>query len=404
MPFCPKNRKLDADYWSEHTPLTLQGDKVLPCVEADHLGILRSVAGTTPSIISRIAAHTKALHAVLPLGLAKSHSGHPAANLRVEEIYALPVLLSGLASLVLSKSNITTLALHHKQTTERLSKLYRKTPRAAVYFIAGCLPFEATLHLRQLGLLAMVARLGSGHPLHTHAINILEKTSPPKESWFTCVSIIMAKYNLPSTLSILQHPPSKLSWNIKTKTRVTSVWHQLLTAEANDLPSLSHLRASHLSLSRPHSLYRHCPPLSHELNKAILQARILSGRFISCWRRRHWDHNGGICRLCGHAQGDVEHIFTGHCPTLSDTGRKCMNHWMAISKSDHLIRSVIMSASSGNSTDFLSFLLDPSTVPFVISITQESPIKEYIFDTLFHMTRTWLYLHHKERNRLLELL
>ena len=42
--------------------------------------------------------------AVLPAGLAKGDRGNPAANLRVQLLYGAPVLLSGLASLVLSRS------------------------------------------------------------------------------------------------------------------------------------------------------------------------------------------------------------------------------------------------------------------------------------------------------------
>ena len=43
---------------------------------------------------------------MLPAGLARRHSGNPAAALRVELLYALPVLLSGLAALVLGKPEL----------------------------------------------------------------------------------------------------------------------------------------------------------------------------------------------------------------------------------------------------------------------------------------------------------
>ena len=79
--------------------------------------------------------------------------GSPAASVCVQKIYALPVKLSGLASLVLAKNEIKTLEAHYKSTLIRLMKLRNKTPYPAVYFLAGSLPLEGMLHLRQLSLL-----------------------------------------------------------------------------------------------------------------------------------------------------------------------------------------------------------------------------------------------------------
>ena len=68
------------------------------------------------AISARIAAHTKALYAVLPAGLARRHHGNPAASLRVHQLYGIPVLLSGLPSLVLSNQELGVLDHHHKTT------------------------------------------------------------------------------------------------------------------------------------------------------------------------------------------------------------------------------------------------------------------------------------------------
>ena len=74
--------------------------------EAEHVGILRSPAGNLPHISARIAAHKKALAAVIPFGLAKSHRGNPAASLRINNLYATPVLFSGLGSIILTAAEI----------------------------------------------------------------------------------------------------------------------------------------------------------------------------------------------------------------------------------------------------------------------------------------------------------
>ena len=51
----------------------------------------------------RITAHNKAMGAVLHTGMAFRHRGNPAASLGVVRMYGLPVLLSGLGSLFLTK-------------------------------------------------------------------------------------------------------------------------------------------------------------------------------------------------------------------------------------------------------------------------------------------------------------
>ena len=107
-----------------------------------------------------MSAHTKAIMAVLPAGLAKGHRGNPAASLQVECLYGSPVLLSGLSALVLSKAEINILTHHYKVSLERLQRLHKATPDVVVYFLGGSLLLPALLHIRQLTLLGMIGRLG----------------------------------------------------------------------------------------------------------------------------------------------------------------------------------------------------------------------------------------------------
>ena len=103
-----------------------------------------------PNILQRISAHKKALASVASAGLARGHRGNPVASLRVNQLFATPVLTSGLAPTVLKKSEIKLLEIHYKNTVQNIQRLHQNTPRAAVYFLAGTLPFEAVLHKQQL--------------------------------------------------------------------------------------------------------------------------------------------------------------------------------------------------------------------------------------------------------------
>ena len=101
-------------YWEHIYPLTMNGLHIPYSQEAEHVGILRSTApGEMSSVVDRISVHTRALHGVLPAGLARRHHGNPAASLRVHQLYGLPVLLNGLAGLILSKAELDALDHHH---------------------------------------------------------------------------------------------------------------------------------------------------------------------------------------------------------------------------------------------------------------------------------------------------
>ena len=142
----------------------------------EHVGIIRSVDGNGPNIQARLAAHKRAVFSLLPLGLGKGHHGNPAARVRVERLYGLPVLFSGLGSLVLSTAEISLISGHLKIHFERLLKLHSGTPQCVIWFLAGCLPGEALIHLRQMTLFGMISRLNDGdNILANHAMYLLLK-------------------------------------------------------------------------------------------------------------------------------------------------------------------------------------------------------------------------------------
>ena len=180
----------------------MAGHKVGFSAEAEHVGILRTAQpGNMANLLARMSAHTRALYSVLPAGLARGHHGNPAAALRVEKMYASSVLLSGLASLVLSKAELEALDHHYKHNLECLQRLYKATPSPVVHFLAGSLPASALLHLRQFSLLGMIARLGPANILHQHGCNMLGDPSSNKFSWFCQVSDLSQQYSLPSRVS-----------------------------------------------------------------------------------------------------------------------------------------------------------------------------------------------------------
>ena len=82
-----------------------------------------SVRGSISNLLNlmhRVTAHKKTLGAT---GLAQRKRGKPTVGLKVNQIYGTPVLLSGVARLVLTKSKPSILDKHKKKTNTKQAQL-----------------------------------------------------------------------------------------------------------------------------------------------------------------------------------------------------------------------------------------------------------------------------------------
>ena len=112
----------------------------------------------------------------------------------------------------------------------------------------------ALLHLRQLSMFGMIARLGSRSILHLVARSTLLSGGKGK-SWFLSVSSICQQYGLPDPLQTLQSPPTKEYWKKLYKAKIMSWWEVKLRGEASLLPSLPYFQPGFMSLSTIHPIW-----------------------------------------------------------------------------------------------------------------------------------------------------
>ena len=83
-----------------YNPISLYGKKIHFSDEAEHVGIIRSTSGNLPHLLNRIVTHKKASGGVLFPGIACNHRANLVASIKVEKLYGMPVLFSGVATLV----------------------------------------------------------------------------------------------------------------------------------------------------------------------------------------------------------------------------------------------------------------------------------------------------------------
>ena len=260
-------------------------------------------------IVNIVAMHKNALHAILPAGLSRRHWGNPAASLKLAQLYRAPVLLSGVASLELSESELDILDGHYLATLQSLIRIHDRTPRSMVYFFAGSLPARAMLNQRQMSLFAMICHLKED-PLNRHAMYALLHSW--SKSWFQQVKDICLLYGLPHPLQLLNNPPTRQKLKKDVKTKITEYWQHLLSAEALPLTSLSHFNPAMHFVASPHPLWAAAGSSPYEVNQSTILAKMISGRYRTESLCRFWSVNPeGFClaSTCYQDIGNLEHLL-----------------------------------------------------------------------------------------------
>ena len=403
--FTTKETEMKARVEMAVTPIFIEGEESVPTSQACHVGVVRSVEGNGPHIAARVTAHRRAVFSLLHAGLAKGHRANPAASLRVESVYVLPVLLSGLASLVLSSKEETLLHQRYKVHVQRLLRLHQATPAPVVFLLAGCLPLPAQLHLRMFSLFGQLCRLRYGdNILAKQAANIFSASNSSSKSWFWKLRNICIQYGLPHPSNWLTTQPSKLQVKTMCRAAVHQFWLTKLREHSANLPSLQYLKTGFLGLTRCHPLFSTCGSSPWEVQKATTQARLLSGRYrvesLSC----HWTpwNKKGFCVLpdcwgtVGSHKGTIE-SFLLSCPSLFLTRQYLLEFQDRFIQANphlhHLVKECL-------ETDPVQFWLDASTMAPVISAVQKTGFS--VLSGVFKITRNYCHVLDKTRSGFLE--
>ena len=380
-------------------PIVIDG-KVIPFSDsAEHVGVTRSICGNGPAIFARFSAHQKALGALLHQGIAKGHRANPCFSLKVVQLYATPVLFSGLGALILSSKEAESVETHYRETLRQILRLQKGTPRCVIYFMAGSLPGIALLHLRQLSILGMISRLPD-NILNKHAMNIFSFSTIAKKSWFHQIRHVCLIYDLPHPSILLQRPLTKFSFKKLTKSRVVSYWEYKLRNEASGLKSTSFFNCNFMSLTKVHPLFTTAGHSSVNVARSLVQSVMLSGRYRCGALLRHWKKDyDGCCLISAQCQGqleDITHILQ-LCRATSDTRESLTIFTRAYSLNlPDILRDLLVDLCHPNSKFYCQFLLDCSSIPAVISASQILG-ESFVLDQLFYISRIWVYAIHRER-------
>ena len=400
--YCTKKTELLVKLAAANDIITIDGTPVHFTNEAEHVGVVRNTAGNMPNILCRVAEHKRALGAVLSVGMARGHSGSPAAALRVHQLHCMPVLFSGLSSLVLNSGEVKIIDKHYQFTLQSLQRLHQRTPRSIIFFLAVSLPGEAHLHLKQLTLFSMICHLPED-PLHHHAKYAMTNLAPSSLSWFHQIRNICLQYSLPHPFTLLETPLSKTRFNNLAKLMVTEYWRQVLVAECTS-PSLSSLRyfdPLKASLSQPHPIWTSTAGNGYECGKGTILARMVSGRYRTEMMCRFWSTNKeGYCLAptCNLVHGDLEHLLVV-CPALDHVRHRLHSLWLLKTADCPPLQRLLMWILGSPPDTQVRFILDSTACPQLITMIQV--FGPEIMHRVCYLTRTWAFSIHRHKMKLL---
>ena len=274
----------------------MDGKLIEPSAQARHVGVVRSALGNSFMIYDRISAHKKATYSLMHAGLAMAHRANPYALLRAEQVFLLPVITSGLATLVLTKKEV-----HDLGHIEYLTKQFTACSACFIHGLTGLLPFVAYLHLRMLTLLGQVCRLNEGNNiLARQARTVFSTTSPSSKSWFWQLRDICILYNLPHPLDFLELKYSKTTFKKLTKLAVITYNTDKFKTDATNLRSLKYFKFDKIGIRSVHPIFSTCGSNPYEIDKAVWQSRLLSGMYKFGRRQCHFTNTNnpdGYCSL-----------------------------------------------------------------------------------------------------------
>ena len=265
-------------------------------------------------------------------------------------------------------------------------------------FMAGSPGATAHLHMRILGLFGMICRLPQ-NILHSIGSQKLFSESDSSSSWFVQVRKLCSKYNLPSPINLLSQPLKKESYKSMVKNNIFNFWETKYQEEAEAKPSLTYFKPRFHSLRHPHPLWTTCNNNSFEVNKSVVVARLLSGRYLSDWHCRHWstENSAGICVLCPdkNTPGTMEHMLVA-CSALEDKRTLLRKHIHEQTEDNLELRAVITAemSSTASTSNTVQFLLDPSVV---LRVQDSVHNNKFTLQEVFAITRTYCYALHRRR-------
>ena len=216
-------------------------------------------------------------------------------------------------------------------------------------------------------------------------------TTFPTHPTYLNIRDICAMYRLPRPLVLLSGDLSKHAFKSMAKLHIRKYWKERLTDEVRNLKSLQFFEPRTCSVWRPHLLWEFSKSNPFESCKAMVVARMISGRYRTDMLQKHWTNNrNGYCQAptCVNVLGDLIHMMVT-CPSVSVIRSNMYNVWMKKSALCPPLATFLLNLWGNEPEVFMQFILEPSVFPKVASLCHTYGIK--VYSDVLYLTRTYAF-------------
>jgi hypothetical protein len=320
-------------------PIITLGDQQMPVVDkTTHVGLVRTPDNSpTAAITENLQKARRTLYSLMSAGLHGENGLDPETCIHLLRTYVIPILIYGLEIYLPSPISIRPLEMFLKKVLKQILSIPTTTADPAPFILSGLVPVEALIHLRALSLFGNIVRLDNSSVEKRIAYRQLTIHGQSGGSWFSDLSVILAKYKLPSPMEIIRDPKPKYHWKTQTTRAVYDYWEKRIKQQAETYSSLDHLSTRHYNPGRVHPvLYiTDTQTQTREAARLTVKTKLVTGTYSLQSNRAAFNklEVDPTCLLCKTSPETLEH-FLLYCeklenirvPILQDISDACGAH------------------------------------------------------------------------------
>ena len=303
-------------YNATETPyLTLHGDKIPPEEETVHLGIHRRSTGKC-NVPHRINTGRRTVYSLMGAGChGKSGTGQ-GIRAKMWSTYVVPRFIYGLETQALTMKDEALLDGFQVRMLKQIQHLPDRTSNTAALSLLGIPPVSAIIHKNLLNLVFKITTRASTLE-HEVAVRQLAVKDFESDSLFSKARRLLQYYNLPTMYTLMEQPPTIGEWKRMLKSAVEKEVLRMWRDDISSKSSLKYLDPDLIKIGEPHHVYATVRPNTHDIQRAEIKARLLTGTYTLQANRARFNQNevDGTCRLCSKDIETREH-FIATCEAL----------------------------------------------------------------------------------------
>ncbi|CAC5359229.1 unnamed protein product [Mytilus coruscus] len=205
-----------------------------------------------------------------------------------------------------------------------------RTATGAVYLILGALTIEAEIHKRQLSFLYNIVSCNNSTIQDLEDRQLIMNLENP-HSFFCKVAGTLTLYDLPSTDSLKQQPPSKQKCKSSVKLALQDYWSNFFLKDIEAKTTLVHLDRTLLKIVSVHPVWTSLSSTISDVKKGVIKIHLLTGTYL--FESNKHKFSGGketsLCRCCGTSNEDIIH-FLLLCPALHQQIKETFSNLKAL--------------------------------------------------------------------------